>query len=210
MDQHLAQINGNLNSPNNSFNNSNSSSTGGSSSCQSSDVFTYPSPMPSIIKDTNQNNMIIMKSMMITNNNNNNETDSLNDVIANLTDFTRHETIRQLSLTNGNHSPSPSIGNGIITNGNCSSKYSNSNHEQGNIVNMVKRLASESDNSSSISPSFSERSNGVSWNDQVYSILAPNIIRFFFFKTIQHFLSICMLVMKSCFNILKIFFFFFL
>lgn len=133
MDQHLAQINGNC-SPH-SFNNSNGSSS------QSSDVFTYPTPMV-LVKDSNQNPIRSMS---------NGDAASLNDVIANLTDFTRHETQRQLSLTNGN---SP------CANGN--SKYTESSTN-----NTVKRLASESDNSSSISPSFSERSNGVSWNDQV-------------------------------------------
>lgn len=146
MDQHLAQINGNC-SPR-SFNNSNGSSS------QSSDVFTYPTPMTLVMKDSNQNTIRSMS---------NGDAASLNDVIANLTDFTRHETLRQLSLTNGN-SPCP----------NGTSKYTESS-----TSNTVKRLASESDNSSSISPCFSERSNGVSWNDQVQYWL---LYDFFFFN----------------------------
>lgn len=135
-----------------------------------SNIFTYPTIITN--HDANHNN----------NNNNNNNTQrqslaetisnktasdtstaqsngvhsNLNDVIANLTDFTRTETIRQLSLTGSNGNNSPGISN---TNG----RYS---FEQAHMV--VKRLASESENSSSISPSLSERSNGiVSWSDQV-------------------------------------------
>ncbi|XP_037026523.1 uncharacterized protein LOC119067561 isoform X2 [Bradysia coprophila] len=97
------------------------------------EIFKFPPP----IRDKNHNKI--------------EKNDSLNDVIANLTDFTRHETMRQ-SLTNGNRSPS------IVNNNRQYLEPTN---------NVIKRLASESENSSSISPSLSERSNGVSWSDQV-------------------------------------------
>lgn len=98
-----------------------------------SEIFKFPPP----IRDNNHNKI--------------EKNDSLNDVIANLTDFTRHETMRQ-SLTNGNRSPS------LVNNNRQYLEPTN---------NAIKRLASESENSSSISPSLSERSNGVSWSDQV-------------------------------------------
>lgn len=60
-------------------------------------------------------------------------------------EFDHHETIRQ-SINNNN--------NNLILNGN-------------KMEPTIRRLTSESDNSSSISPSLSERSNGVSWSDQV-------------------------------------------
>lgn len=61
-------------------------------------------------------------------------------------EFDHHETIRQ-SINNNNN---------LILNGNK------------NLMEpTIRRLTSESDNSSSISPSLSERSNGVSWSDQV-------------------------------------------
>lgn len=108
-----------------SYRNGNSSSP--------AEIFKFPPP----IRDKNHNKI--------------EKNDSLTDVIANLTDFTRHETLRQ-SLTNGNRSPS------IV----------NSNRQYLEPTNnAIKRLASESENSSSISPSLSERSNGVSWSDQV-------------------------------------------
>lgn len=63
-------------------------------------------------------------------------------------EFDHHETIRQ-SINNNNN-------NNLILNGNK------------NLMEpTIRRLTSESDNSSSISPSLSERSNGVSWSDQV-------------------------------------------
>lgn len=140
MDQHLAQINGNCR------NSDSFSPVNGSSS--SNEVFTYPNPLI----DQNQNTVLSTTEV------NGIDIDSgLNDVIANLTDFTRHETMRQLSLANGNSSPIVVHNNHI--NGRSPQFETNST--------VMKRLASESDNSSSISPSFSERSNGVSWNDQV-------------------------------------------
>lgn len=123
IDEQLDQLN-NGNSRD-SYRNGNSSSP--------SEIFKFPPP----IRDKNHNKI--------------EKNDSLNDVIANLTDFTRHETMRQ-SLTNGNRSPS------LVNNNRQYLEPTN---------NAIKRLASESENSSSISPSLSERSNGVSWSDQV-------------------------------------------
>lgn len=114
------------------LNNGNSRDSYGNSSSPS-EIFKFPPP----IRDKNHNKI--------------EKNDSLNDVIANLTDFTRHETMRQ-SLTNGNRSPS------LVNNNRQYLEPTN---------NAIKRLASESENSSSISPSLSERSNGVSWSDQV-------------------------------------------
>lgn len=62
-------------------------------------------------------------------------------------EFDHHETIRQ-SINNNN--------NNLILNG-----------SKNLMEPTIRRLTSESDNSSSISPSLSERSNGVSWSDQV-------------------------------------------
>lgn len=128
IDEHLDQLN-NSNSRD-SYRNGNSSSP--------SEIFKFPPP----IRDKNYNK--IEKNNVRTH-------DSLNDVITNLTDFTRNEAIRQ-SLTNGNRSPS------LVNNNRQYLEPTN---------NVIKRLASESENSSSISPSLSERSNGVSWSDQV-------------------------------------------
>lgn len=117
-------------------------------------VFTYPTI---VSRDSNHNAAALTKA---TESVSNGVHSNLNDVIANLTDFTRHEHIRQLSLTsNGGHSPS------VISNGGGGhSRYS----FEPLANSVVKRLASESENSSSISPSLSERSNGVvSWSDQV-------------------------------------------
>lgn len=128
IDEHLDQLN-NSNSRD-SYRNGNSSSP--------SEIFKFPPP----IRDKNYNKV---------EKNNVRIHDSLNDVITNLTDFTRNEAIRQ-SLTNGNRSPS------LVNNNRQYLEPTN---------NAIKRLASESENSSSISPSLSERSNGVSWSDQV-------------------------------------------
>lgn len=117
-------------------------------------VFTYPTI---VSRDSNHNAAALTKATEAVSNG---VHSNLNDVIANLTDFTRHEHIRQLSLTsNGGHSPS------VISNGGGGhSRYS----FEPLANSVVKRLASESENSSSISPSLSERSNGVvSWSDQV-------------------------------------------
>lgn len=117
-------------------------------------VFTYPTV---VSRDSNHNAAALTKA---TESVSNGVHSNLNDVIANLTDFTRHEHIRQLSLTsNGGHSPS------VVSNGGGGhSRYS----FEPLANSLVKRLASESENSSSISPSLSERSNGVvSWSDQV-------------------------------------------
>lgn len=67
---------------------------------------------------------------------------NLSDVIADLTEFDMNEQIKRESLIN-------KIQNGTI-----------------------RRLTSESENSASISPSFSEKSNGVSWSDQVKEYVA--------------------------------------
>lgn len=125
IDEQLDQLNnGNSRDSRDSYRNGNSSP---------SEIFKFPPP----IRDKNHNKI--------------EKNDTLNDVIANLTDFTRHESMRQ-SLTNGNRSPS------LVNNNRQYLEPTN---------NAIKRLASESENSSSISPSLSERSNGVSWSDQV-------------------------------------------
>lgn len=67
----------------------------------------------------------------------------LNDVIADLTDFRRYRCSDSLSNSSSNNSPPSNV--------------------------VQRRLISESENSSSISPSLSERSN-VMWSDQVGGI----------------------------------------
>lgn len=134
IDKHSAHINNN----NNNSNCSSPLSNYNRKSSSPNNIFTYPT-----IRDSNHNGI-------------NGVHTNLNDVIANLTDFTRTESIRQMSLTNGG---------GNSPNGN---RYS---FDQPPANNHIKRLASESENSSSISPSLSERSNGVSWSDQVQFIV---------------------------------------
>lgn len=69
-----------------------------------------------------------------------------------------------INNTNNNH----------INNSNNHSNYHRSSNYQEPCINAIKRLTSESENSSSVSPSLSERSNGiVSWNDQVMMQYQP-------------------------------------
>ncbi|XP_055303742.1 uncharacterized protein LOC129569175 isoform X2 [Sitodiplosis mosellana] len=137
--------------------------------------------------------------------------ENLNDVLANLIEFTENESqppqqqhqqhntnIHMNSYANGHHLVNGSnsnhhnhhphlphfnhLNNNFNNNNNhISSNYVTTNgnginnnhinrahnyHEPSN--NAIKRLTSESENSSSVSPSLSERSNGiVSWSDQV-------------------------------------------
>ena len=173
MEKHSAQLNGHENAANESP----ISLVNGNSSPNNNNIFTFPS-----IRDNNFNNTIAQPSNGVHSN--------LNDVIANLTDFTRTETIRQMALTNGSGNCSPVIIStanqrycleSTTTASTISSSTSSSTNNNSNINHIInnnginnnnlvaiKRLASESENSSSISPSLSERSNGiVSWNDQV-------------------------------------------
>lgn len=107
-------------------------------------IFKYPT----IVRDQNHNESAATTTTTATNGVHVN----LNDVIANLTDFSRIELIRQQSISFGSSSGgdnSPNV-----------ARYST---ETG-----FRRLASESEKRSSISPSLSDRSNGiVSWSDQV-------------------------------------------
>lgn len=132
--------------------------------------------------------------------------ESLNDVLANLMEFTENEMLPPQTnsiTTNHHHHHHHHMANGIhnnyshnhfhhnnhvdsnyitSTNGNSNNNNTtitnthNHNNHIGRIVhnyhepsnNAIKRLTSESENSSSVSPSLSERSNGiVSWSDQV-------------------------------------------
>lgn len=80
---------------------------------------------------------------------------TLTDVIADLTDFTNNHTKKR-----NNRIPNEGMMNGHgrvgLTNGSESP--------------AIRKINSESENSSSVSPSLSERSNGVSWSDQVGQI----------------------------------------
>lgn len=172
MEQQLAQLNGNgrlETSPDREII---------SSQCDKDTIFTYPAT-----RDNNYNTTTTMNAYA----NQNGVHSNLNDVIENLTEFTRHETMRQLSLMNGNGNGN---GNGShhshqqtnILNNHANNYHLHNNHNNHHINNIngnrhyqepsnaIKRLTSESENSSSISPSLSERSNGVSWSDQVRSI----------------------------------------
>lgn len=188
--------------------------------------------------------------------------ENLNDVLANLIEFTENEALPQTYSTT-NHHHTPSYVNGTMTNGNThshphhhhhnhhhhhhqqqqqqhthnfnhfnnnfnhnnhiNSNYltsstgnSNSNntittshihnHNVGRIVhnyhepgnNAIKRLTSESENSSSVSPSLSERSNGiVSWSDQVccaHKKIGPSMFIFHIFL----FRSVLWLIINFC------------
>lgn len=167
MEQQLAQINGNGNmeiSPDRITLNHR----------QKDAIFTYPSA-----RDSNFNSISTANAYHSHQNgchsNKNGVHSNLNDVIANLTEFTRHETMRQLSLINGNGNghTMPAIANNQSNNYHQHNNHNNNhnNHVNGGRnyqeSNAIKRLTSESENSSSISPSLSERSNGVSWSDQV-------------------------------------------
>lgn len=160
--------------------------------------------------------------------------ENLNDVLANLIEFTENETLPQHQNTNihtnfyanGHHSV-----NGTTNNNNNNNHHhqhqphlnhfnnnynNNNNHINNNYVttngngngihndhinrahnyhepsnNAIKRLTSESENSSSVSPSLSERSNGiVSWSDQVCcNRFIPVLIFFLFFHFFQFYIS---------------------
>lgn len=165
MNRHLSQINNN---------NSNSNGNGNAKSdCNGN-------PHESKVKFTNGHNL------MHTNGNSNDFHPNLNDVIANLTDFTRHEQLRQQQMTNDGYYNGSTVSHHIDNNHNHHHNHVNLNHNnhfvngnshhsnhrsnQETSNNAIKRLTSESENSSSVSPSLSERSNGiVSWSDQVWS-----------------------------------------
>lgn len=148
--------------------------------------------------------------------------DNLNDVLANLLEFseneqqlpqTNHHCYANGTLTNGTHSyqhqhhptnhltpdtnqkftfschmNGPDTANTAHINNNNNHYHTATGlnghayiagprhftyHEPNNMT--IKRLTSESENSSSISPSLSERSNGmVSWSDQVTSFHSPH------------------------------------
>lgn len=114
--------------------------------------------------------------------------ENLNDVIENLADFSRSEEHRQRRI-NEHFAADATHSNGVQQ-FNSSNHHTNHSHNKNHqyIVNStynnhlnhrvsndvchstIKRIASESENSSSVSPSLSERSNGfVMWNDQVNS-----------------------------------------
>lgn len=192
MEQQLAQINGN-----GLIDRNTNDRTIGKDA-----IFTYPT-----VHDKNMNTSGMQMSAQYANNKGNNKSNitnttndqndcasssgihsNLNDVIANLTEFTRNETMRQLNLVNGNTSPSSTStihttasnnNHHLNNNNNYHLHNTHNNHHHINHINgnryyqepiiAVKRLTSESENSSSISPSLSERSNGVSWSDQVRS-----------------------------------------
>lgn len=119
----------------------------------SENIFKYPT----IVRDKNHNEAAAAATAKTTNGIHT----SLNDVIANLTDFSRHELIRQQSLTNGRHSPII-----VIEQQQQPTRYTFDSSASSSAA--TRRLASESEKSSSISPSLSEQSNGVvSWSDQV-------------------------------------------
>lgn len=176
--------------------------------------------------------------------------ENLNDVLANLIEFTENEALPQTYPTT-NHHHTTSYSNGTMTNGtahghphphhhhhhhhhqhqqhhqqhthnfshfnnnfnhnnhinsnyltsttgNCNSNNTITtshihNHNVGRIVhnyqepsnNAIKRLTSESENSSSVSPSLSERSNGiVSWSDQVCCVHKEKSVRLCLFSTL--------------------------
>lgn len=134
--------------------------------------------------------------------------ENLNDVLANLIEFSDNESQHKNTnnnhtvcymnghLTNGinhhnnhhmpthfnhlnnnfNNNNNHISSNYVTTNGNGNGNGNGINNNHINRVhnyhepsnNAIKRLTSESENSSSVSPSLSERSNGiVSWSDQV-------------------------------------------
>lgn len=183
--------------------------------------------------------------------------ENLNDVLANLIEFTENEALPQTYSTANNHHTTSYV-NGTMSNGHphhhhhhhhhhqqqqhthnfnhfnnnfnhnnhINSNYltsttgiSNSNntittshihnHNVGRIVHnyqepsntAIKRLTSESENSSSISPSLSERSNGiVSWSDQVCCVHRKIGSSMFIFH-IFLFRSVLWLITTFCSNI---------
>lgn len=204
IDQHLAKLNGAL--PNGKLM-TNQYQTDVTDNGKP--LFTCP-----INRDNNFNRLPmngILKSDNYQNTNRDGIHSNLNDVIANLTDFTRTESMRQRSVTNGhfnethqnhqthnyhsNHNNQNSHSNSNTQNNHVNSNnHSNSNNHTGNnhrsyqepCNNAIKRLTSESEHSSSISPSLSERSNGVSWSDQVGSGYET---RLFFTIHLKHFIQ---------------------
>lgn len=124
--------------------------------------------------------------------------ENLNDVLANLIEFSENESLPYANghLTNGHNHHSNHLNNNYSNNNHISSSYVTNGHGINNnhinrahiyqepSNNAIKRLTSESENSSSVSPSLSERSNGiVSWNDQVCcnrSLTIPSICSFYF------------------------------
>jgi hypothetical protein len=88
-------------------------------------------------------------------------TNELSVVIANLQDYNNEHNlkVRQTSLNNN-------FSNNSHFNGNTNHPHINSTLQRYNN-NHIKRLGSVSESSLSISPSLSDKSNGVSWSDQV-------------------------------------------
>lgn len=86
---------------------------------------------------------------------------------------TNHINNNNYIMANGHHHHHHSVHHTSINNTNYMNHRAQMSmyHEPSN--NAIKRLTSESENSSSVSPSLSERSNGVvSWTDQVCVICA--------------------------------------
>ncbi|XP_055843548.1 uncharacterized protein LOC129910267 isoform X4 [Episyrphus balteatus] len=104
-----------------------------------------------IVNDVNENGNIPTNHSEELHSNNQKANQELSDVIADLAEFTRFENQR---LANGY---GDSLSNNSSDSSNCS-----------NVNNLQKRLLSESDQSSSISPSPSDRSNHLAlWHEQV-------------------------------------------
>lgn len=88
--------------------------------------------------------------------NGNNHDLELSAIIADLTEF------------GSQHSSADSNSNWTKANGDLNG-YGSTSDKSEPMNQTVKKLMSESESSSSISPSLSERSNAVSWSDQVFS-----------------------------------------
>lgn len=102
-------------------------------------------------KNNNNNNNYAMTSRLAINDH------ELSAIIADLTEFGS-----QHSSSGGDSGQWTKITNGGDSNGSTASDRSDPLMNQ-----TIKKLTDVSDCSSSISPSLSERSNGVSWSDQV-------------------------------------------
>lgn len=110
-----------------------------------------------------------------------NHLQQVNHLFNNHNSYSNHiKNNGNVTNTAGNHMNN----NHVISNGHTTTNFINSNcnnhtnyHRSPNYqepcINAIKRLTSESENSSSVSPSLSERSNGiVSWSDQVMAASA--------------------------------------
>lgn len=251
MERHLSQINNNDTNCIKTKSNSHQTAT----SSNNNNVFSFDET------SSQENNCYTIAENF--HNTNHTDDENLNDVLANLIEFTENESLpqqhnncytngfltngtsnyhqhhhsntahhmQQINHLNNNFNYSNQISCNDIASNHINNNYIMSNGHNGNTINTnhinhrylnyheqsnnaIKRLTSESENSSSISPSLSERSNGiVSWSDQVCFIILSVIcsaispVHFDFFSLFVLFIHF--LCFFLCFSFVRNYIYFF-